>query len=326
MRLAAPLVKVVGLALGLMVLACSAPEPLNPAVDLQERADELRASDKHADAVPLYEEAIATDPEHSAAYLGLAIAHSSLGNVAEAERYYLVANEKDPEDLQVKLNLAGFYYRNRNYDRALWALQRAMDIAPQGDDARLISGLWTRVETAQVRARVRQDMLESLSEDPGNETTIAALANGYAKEASDLLQSGNGRESLAVAREAIERVPEPVQAEIYYVGAQAHGALGDKTAASEWLEKAIELDGSVPSYHLARAGFLVEQEEYDAALDELDIVIELAPASEEAAFARIRREEVALMQAVPEDRVEEYLRDRAEKAKARKKDSASGRP
>ena len=49
------------------------------------------------------------------------------------------------------------------------------------------------------------------------------------REASDLVQAGNARESLAVVREAMERVPEPARAELYFVGAQAHGALGDET-------------------------------------------------------------------------------------------------
>ncbi len=70
--------------MGLLALACTAPEPPSPAVDLKERADELRTGDNPAAAIPLYEEAI----------------------------------EINPEDIQIKLNIAGFYYRNRNYDRS----------------------------------------------------------------------------------------------------------------------------------------------------------------------------------------------------------------
>ncbi len=310
--------------LGPLASACAVPEPQNPAAALLQEADQLRTQGDPEGAIPVYEEAIGLDPELAGAYLGLAISHSTLGNTAEAEKSYLLADAKDPEDVQIKLNLAGFYYRNRNYDRSLWALQRALDIAPEGEEARLISALWARVETAKVRAQMRGGLLESLAENPNDEATISALAGSYAKEALELVQAGNGRESLAVAREAMERVPEPAQAELYFVGAQAHGALGDETAAFEWVEKAIELDDGVARYHLSHAGFLSDRKEYEGALDALDMVIELAPVSEEAAFARIRSEEVALMQQVPEERVEEYLRERAEAAKARKKAAGSG--
>ncbi len=304
---------------GLAAVACSASDPQNPAATLLSEADELRGLGEHEAAVARYEEAIGLDPELVPAYLGLAISYSSLGNVSEAERYYLIADARAPDDVQIKLNLAGFYYRNRGYDRALWALQKAMDIAPEGDDAALIARLWARVETAQVRANVRQNLLDALVENPEDETTAARLADSYAREAADLLRGGNARESVAVVQEGIESVPEASRSELYYVGAQAHSALGDQETASEWLDKAIELDDSVPSYHLSRAGFLMEAREFEQALAELDIVIELAPASEEAEFARIRRTEIELIQQVPEERLEEYLDDRRDKTSPAKK-------
>jgi len=306
---------------GLLASGCVAPEPRNPAAALLEKADELRTQGDLEAAIPAYEEAIAADPESVPAYLGLAIAHSNLGNTAEAERFYLVADAKGPEDIQVKLNLAGFYYRNRNYDRALWALQKAMDIAPEGDEASLISSLWTRVEAAQVRARVRQNLLDTLAESPDDEEAASRLADSYAREAEDLLQGGNTRETLALVQEAMETVPEAHRAELYYVGAQAHSALGDQTTAVEWLDKALGLDDEVPTYHLSRAGFLMDDRKFDEADAELDRVIELAPGSEEAEFARIRKEDIERIKQIPEDRLEEYLNERRAKTPAKKKDS-----
>ncbi len=308
----------------LSISACAADEPENPAPDLQRQADDMRAEGRLQEAIALYEQAVEADPELAPAFLGLAISHSSLGNDAEAERFYLVAEAKDPSDVQTKLNLAGFYYRGRNYERALQVLQKASDVAPGGDEAQIIAGLYSRVETAQVRANMRRGLLDTLAENPGDEEAAARLADVYAKEAADLLQAGNADASLAVLREGLGATPEIMQAELRYVGAQAYSVQGDSASALEWLNAAIELNDDAPSYHLARAGFHIEQKEYDEALDELDRVIELDPASEEAEFARIRRTDVARFQEVPEGEVEAYLEQRRKKVSPAKKKNEGG--
>ncbi len=312
------------LSFALLALACAAAEAPDPAPGLQREADALRQRGQYEEAIELYNQAVEADPELAPAYLGLAIAYSSIGDDAEAERFYLVAAAKDPGDVQTKLNLAGFYYRSRNYDRALAVLQEAMDIAPEGDEATLISGLWTRVESAQVRARVRQNLLEGLQQDPDDAEIATQLADSYAREANDLLQSGNAEESHEVVLEGMNVVPEQHQAELYYIGAQTRSAHDDQAGALEWLDRAIELDDAVPGFHLSRAGFLIEAREFEEALVELDRVIELAPNSEEAEFARLRREDVERFQQIPEDRLEEYMNERRGTPPLAKKKGSGG--
>lgn len=279
--------------------ACSAGEPENPAEALYEQAEALRVERRLDDALELYQEAVEADPEFAPAYLGMAHCYSSMGDVAEGEKNYLLAVALAPEDFMAQLNFAGFYYRNRNYDRALQVLQEAMGIAGEGEESELVSNLWQRVETAKVRATVRRGLLDRLTESPEDESTIARLAESYAREASDLLQGGNEREALEIVTEGMQTVPERAQAELYYVGAQAQQALGDATSGFEWLQKAIELDDTVPAYRLSHAGFLIGRGELDAALVELDAVIEMAPDSEEAEFARLRKADIERMQQGP---------------------------
>ncbi len=291
--------------------ACSSPEPENPAENLHRQAESLRLAGDLRQALPLYQQAVEADMEYAPAYLGMAQAYSALGDYPEGEKNYLLATTMAPDDFAAHLNFAGFYYRNRNYGRALQVLQKAMDLAPEEAEATMVSGLWARVETAQVRATVREGLVASLAENPDDESVAAALSESYSTEAADLLQSGNVREALDVIAQGMQTVPEAAQASLYYVGAQAQEASETHATAVEWLDKAIELDGSVPSYHLSRAGFHIEDREFEQAMGELDKVIELAPTSEEAEFARLRRQEVERIKDLPAEELDLYMRGRS---------------
>jgi tetratricopeptide (TPR) repeat protein len=292
-----------------MALACSSDDAVDPE-PLYRQAEELRLAGQLDDAIERFQETVAADPEYGPAYLGLAQVYSALDDQAEGEKNYLLAVAMAPDNLSAHLNFAGFYYRFRNYERALQVLQQAIEVASTDEDSALVSSLWTRVEAANVRVTVRRNLLDELAESPGEETVIARLAENYADEAADLLQGGNEQAALAVVAEGMQAVPEEAQAGLYYAGAQAQGALGNDERGFEWLQKAVELDGSVPVYRLSHAGFLMDRGELDEAMTELDRVIELAPGSEEAEFARIRKADVERMQQMSAAELQEYLEQR----------------
>lgn len=302
-------------------LACSSDDSVDPGPAYRQ-AEELRLAGQLDQAIVRYREAIAADSEYGPAYLGLAQAYSALDDQAEAEKNYLLAVALAPNNLSAHVNFAGFYYRIRNYDRALQVLEQAIEVASTDVESSLVSTLWTRVETASVRVTVRRSLLDELNENPGDEALIARLTENYAAEAADLLRGGNEQAALAVVQEGMQAVPEPAQAELYYVGAQAHGALDNDELGFEWLAKAVELDGTAPLYRLSHAGFLMDRGELDAAMGELDRVIELAPGSEEAEFARLRKADVERMRQMSEQELEAFLEQR--RAQRRAKASTGG--
>lgn len=146
----------------------------------QTLSGEVRAArGAAADAMPFYTQAIALDPAASDAYLGLARAHMSLGDLAAAEAVLKQALEHKLDGdslwlLQGQLGLA-----QRNYDEALRAFGRVLAQRPAHELALLGSASAHLAEQRFDAAAAALDELgEAAQNGPRAQFLLAMLASG----------------------------------------------------------------------------------------------------------------------------------------------------
>ena len=72
---------------------------------------------------------------------------------------------------------------------------------------------------------------------------------------------------------------KPDDANLHYHIALHHMNAGNHTMALEYINNAIELDGSIVSYHAMKASILTTLGELDEALEVMELMLKLDPAS-----------------------------------------------
>jgi tetratricopeptide (TPR) repeat protein len=160
-------------------------------------------------------------------WYALALAHR--GRFADALTQMSVAAESDPLSFMINANAAVVHYLARDYDAAEDFCQRALEINPHHEPAHFTLGLAHQQRGNAESAHAALEKALAISR--GEPHVVAALGA--------LEQS---RERLgALAGLSLTRDVSPVHF------ATVHVALGERDAALEWLERAVE----------ARSGWLV---------------------------------------------------------------------
>lgn len=95
----------------------------------------LAGSKRHKEALAAFQEALALDSLDVIAYINLGNLFDELGNPTEAERAYCAATRIEPANDHAHYNLALLYESQKQYAKALLAIEHALQINPTDIDA-----------------------------------------------------------------------------------------------------------------------------------------------------------------------------------------------
>ena len=142
------------------------PKPILFASSLREEAVAYRVQgyeaqergDK-AEALALFQKAIALDPSYPAPYNDLGIVREEQGNLKEAEKMYRQALDRNPNYLEAHANLAMLYERMEDKEKAIYHWFKRYQLGDEHDP-------WTK------RAEERLMALGMLQAYPGMKGTL----------------------------------------------------------------------------------------------------------------------------------------------------------
>src|SRR5215468_9612228 len=97
------------LVVGLLIVAGCSRSPEAQKARYLERGDKYVAREQYREAILEYRNVIRLDPANARATKQLGLAHYQLGELGQAFRYLLKAQETSPEDSDVRLKLGGIY-------------------------------------------------------------------------------------------------------------------------------------------------------------------------------------------------------------------------
>jgi serine/threonine-protein kinase len=181
------------------------------------------------DAGRQFERAIALNPAHPTAHHWYAINYLvPLGRFAEAAAELEKAAVADPLSMPIQVSVGMHAYFGRRYDDAEAAFRRSFDLDAGSVTGRVFLGL-TLVEMKRHAEALRElEMARHLSDSP---EAIAAI--GYAQARAGNADAARARlgELLALSE---QRYLSPS------LVAQIYAALGETTAALDWLEKSSD--------------------------------------------------------------------------------------
>jgi choline-sulfatase len=114
------------------VIRSDAPRPSDMAglFDSLDKASSLFVQEQYAQAIPLLEKILATDPHNLDAALRLATAHSSLGHEAAADKAFQKADAIAPDSPDVRTYMALHFARSKQWERAVPMLERIVSEDP----------------------------------------------------------------------------------------------------------------------------------------------------------------------------------------------------
>ncbi len=229
----------------------------NPLNDLLDEAQAALDRNDYNAAIPPLERFIAEKPDVAFAHFQLAYAYTGLKRMEEAQAEYEKCVSLDPKLSEAQLNL-GILLLDKNAAAAVAPLRKAVELVPSQSRPRYLLGL---AEERSGDLKGAADSLEGASRlDPKDVESLIELGRIYMKdnrpaEAEAKFRAALGLQpkspealqGLALSLEA-EKKPEAVDAYRAYLSVQPH----DNAAWARLI-------------HL-----LVEQQQFDAALTELD--------------------------------------------------------
>src|SRR6266542_4583704 len=97
------------LIMGLLVVAGCSRSPEAQKARYLERGDKYAAREQYKEAILEYRNVLRLDPANQRATVQLGLLHYQLGEVAQAFRYLLKAEQLSPDNLDVRLKLGRIY-------------------------------------------------------------------------------------------------------------------------------------------------------------------------------------------------------------------------
>jgi Flp pilus assembly protein TadD len=200
---------------------------------LLERADALAAGSRPADALPVYRELLAAEPEHFDGRIHLARLLSELDEPGEAVRVLDEGLRHAPDGTEFLLLRGAMHARLRRHEQAESDLRRVLRLHPSHAPAHLELGrlLWRKGLASEAAAHFQR----SLEFQPDNARTCHYLGDA-------LNQAGD----LAGARTALERAVQldPRDAKAHHLLGRVLDRLGHPEEAREMYQRSRELAGA----------------------------------------------------------------------------------
>jgi tetratricopeptide (TPR) repeat protein/tRNA A-37 threonylcarbamoyl transferase component Bud32 len=195
---------------------------------------------EYADATKLYEEGINRAPDHPVAHLGLCAAHIMSGTYLEAIKACSTSISKQ-ENYRAYINLGLAYFRLNKYAEAVEAFSRARTLEPRyyktpGHLARTYFWMGRTAEASALYSEAIRLADEELGVNPKSASVHAMLARYHAM----LRHRELAFQHLQIALQA-----RPNEPEYQCIAAVVHNQFGERTAAIDYLEKAIDFNYSL---------------------------------------------------------------------------------
>ena len=174
--------------------------------DLQLNGDILMKLGRTADAIALYKQVLAGDPDNRLALASLGYASRAAGQDAEAGKYFQRLARVDPSSYVPYLALGDLYTAQREFARAQSSYSRGYSLAPQSASV-VAGGMNAGIEAHQL----------ALAAKWLNRVTPSMRADPYILRETEryLCLEGKYLESAAVGRQAIQVLPHDRDVVVY---------------------------------------------------------------------------------------------------------------
>ncbi|MCZ6716261.1 MAG: tetratricopeptide repeat protein [Gammaproteobacteria bacterium] len=225
---------------------------------------------KHAEAIRRYRKALLIDPGHATTAFRLAQSELSDGRESAAKKSFESLLDRQPKHVAALAGLARIAIRQRDYQRAIGLLSRALQLNPAANQLHYPLAQALR-QTGQMEAAKRQLAIAGQTrpqvEDPVL-TAVESLSRSgqlYLERGLALLRAG--KDSMAVAQ--IQRAVALNPDDAYALATLGHalqlaGRIGEAAAA---FERALALGLDDPSVHY-RFGMALESLDQQEGADE----------------------------------------------------------
>jgi Flp pilus assembly protein TadD len=229
----------------------------NPLNDLLDEAQAALDKNDYAAAILPLQKFIAEKPDVAYAHFQLAYAYTALKRPEEAQAEYEKCIAVDPKMPEAQLNL-GVLLLEKNPSGALAPLRQAVELLPSQSRPRYLLGI------AQERSGDLQGALESFEGavrlDPKDVPTLIQLGRLYLKNNRPADAEGKFRMALGLEPKSTEALQ----------GLAFSLDTGKKSGAADAYRDYLALQPQDSAARSRLAQLLVEQQQYDAALAELD--------------------------------------------------------
>ena len=180
-------------------------EPRNPVL-LLNYANLLRTTERNAEAMKTYQQALAIDSSNGAALGALGFLSRETGNFDAARGYFLEFVKKHTDDYVPYLALGDLYSENRHFQDAQESYEQAFMRSP--DNPLIVSGAMNAALEAHHTAQAKQ-WLAHASETVRQDPQVMREHERY------LTMTGNYAESAALGYQIIEKLPKDREAVDY---------------------------------------------------------------------------------------------------------------
>jgi Flp pilus assembly protein TadD len=229
----------------------------NPLNDLLDEAQAALDKNDYAAAILPLQKFIAEKPDVAYAHFQLAYAYTALKRPEEAQAEYEKCIAVDPKMPEAQLNL-GVLLLEKNPSGALAPLRQAVELLPSQSRPRYLLGI------AQERSGDLQGALESFEGavrlDPKDVPTLIQLGRLYLKNNRPADAEGKFRMALGLEPKSTEALQ----------GLAFSLDTGKKSGAADAYRDYLALQPQDSAARSRLVQLLVEQQQYDAALAELD--------------------------------------------------------
>jgi tetratricopeptide (TPR) repeat protein len=157
------------------------------------------------DAMQEFQRAVDYDPNNADGYYNLAACYHRLGvtnnrasDIAQAERYYYLCRDRDPDHRECYRGLAVLLVEQNRGEEAFRLLQEWADRRPNSPEPKIeLARLW---EESGDRARAKQLLADALLADATNARALAALGRIREQEGDQVQALNNYQQSLGANR------------------------------------------------------------------------------------------------------------------------------
>lgn len=240
-------------------------------------------------AIPLFQQALAVDPNYLGAYIGLGKAYDASGDFEAGLAAYQAGVATNPQEALAYSALGNAYIARNDLEAAVQVHEQAVVVDPQSAQAQLALG--STLEQAGRIAEAIAAYQKAAELDPGSASAHLALGNVYTLQA---------QAPKAIAEYEAAIAADPTFGPAYERYGQFYYNLGDYARAISLLEQAVKLDSNSTAAPFLLALSQEELGNWDAAEVYFHITLERNPAYAPAlqGLGRVATAEGAYTQAV----------------------------